>query len=84
MLFVSDGNIVHRQTGALPEPMLRDAVVQFMDVVDQKKINGTWILLWIGHFLVIQKVLILTYPFYPCTEGAEFFVYAFITTFDLS
>ena len=41
MLFVSDGNIVHRQTGALPEPMLRDAVVQFMDVVDQKKINGT-------------------------------------------
>jgi len=35
MLFVSGGKIVHRQVGALPEPMLRDAVEQFLEVVDQ-------------------------------------------------
>jgi thioredoxin 1 len=40
MLFVSDGNIVHRQTGALPEPMLRDAVTEFMDIVEQEKNKG--------------------------------------------
>jgi thioredoxin 1 len=33
MLFVSGGKIVHRQVGALPERMLRDAVTQFMEVV---------------------------------------------------
>lgn len=33
MLFVSGGKIVHRQVGALPEPMLRDVVSQFMEVV---------------------------------------------------
>jgi thioredoxin 1 len=32
MLFVSGGKIVHRQVGALPEPMLRDAVSQFLEV----------------------------------------------------
>ncbi len=39
MLFISNGKIVHRQVGALPEPMLRDVITQFMDVVktnDQK------------------------------------------------
>jgi thioredoxin 1 len=35
MLFVSSGKIVHRQVGALPERMLRDAVTQFMEVVSQ-------------------------------------------------
>jgi len=35
MLFVAKGKIIHRQVGALPEPMLRDIVVQFMDVVKQ-------------------------------------------------
>jgi thioredoxin len=35
MLFVADGKIIHRQVGALPEPMLRDIVAQFMDVVKQ-------------------------------------------------
>ena len=35
MLFVAGGKIVHRQVGALPEPMLRDIVAQFMDVVKQ-------------------------------------------------
>ena len=33
MLFVSGGKVVHRQVGALPEKMLRDAVSQFMEVV---------------------------------------------------
>lgn len=32
MLFVSDGKVVHRQVGALPEKMLRDVVAQFMEV----------------------------------------------------
>ena len=35
MLFVSNGKIVHRQVGALPERMLRDVVTQFMEVVAQ-------------------------------------------------
>jgi thioredoxin 1 len=34
-LFVADGKIIHRQVGALPEPMLRDIVAQFLDVVKQ-------------------------------------------------
>jgi thioredoxin 1 len=33
MLFVSGGKIIHRQVGALPEPMLRDIVNQFLEVV---------------------------------------------------
>ena len=33
MLFVAGGKVVHRQTGALPEPMLRDVLSQFLDVV---------------------------------------------------
>lgn len=37
MLFVSDGKIVHRQVGALPEPMLREVVSEFMDVVASAK-----------------------------------------------
>ncbi len=37
MLFVAGGKIVHRQVGALPEPMLRDIVIQFMDVVQGVK-----------------------------------------------
>ncbi|MBI9051301.1 MAG: thioredoxin [Anaerolineaceae bacterium] len=35
MLFVAGGKIVHRQTGALPEAMLRDVVNQFLDVSSQ-------------------------------------------------
>ena len=30
MLFVADGKIVHRQVGALPEPVLRDLFDQFL------------------------------------------------------
>ena len=33
MLFVANGKVVHRQVGALPEPMLRDVVGEFMNVV---------------------------------------------------
>ncbi|MFZ6029334.1 MAG: thioredoxin [Chloroflexota bacterium] len=32
MLFVAGGKVVHRQVGALPEPMLRTVVTQFMEV----------------------------------------------------
>ena len=35
MLFVARGKIVHRQVGALPEPMLRDILAQFIEVVAQ-------------------------------------------------
>ncbi len=37
MLFVADGKIVHRQVGALPEPMLREVVGDFLDVVKTKE-----------------------------------------------
>lgn len=36
LLFVSNGKVVHRQVGALPERMLRDVVNQFMEVVGQQ------------------------------------------------
>ena len=32
MLFISNGKIVHRQVGALPEPMLRNTINQFLEV----------------------------------------------------
>jgi len=35
MLFIANGKIVHRQVGALPEPMLRTVVTQFMNVAAQ-------------------------------------------------
>lgn len=41
MLFVADGKVVHRQVGALPEPMLRDVVGEFMNVVKNVKTNAT-------------------------------------------
>jgi thioredoxin 1 len=33
MLLISKGKVVHRQVGALPEPMLMDVVNQFLEVV---------------------------------------------------
>ncbi|MGC1377469.1 MAG: thioredoxin [Anaerolineales bacterium] len=36
MLFVADGKIIHRQVGAMPERMLREAVSQFIEVAGQK------------------------------------------------
>ena len=35
MLFIFSGKIVHRQVGALPEKMLRDAITQFLEVAAQ-------------------------------------------------
>jgi thioredoxin 1 len=32
MLFIANGNIVHKQVGALPEPLLRQVVDQFLDI----------------------------------------------------
>ncbi|NMC16188.1 MAG: thioredoxin [Chloroflexi bacterium] len=36
MLMIAKGKIVHRQVGALPEPMLRDVINQFLDVVNSQ------------------------------------------------
>ena len=36
MLFISGGKIIHRQVGALPERMLKEAVAQFLEVAGQK------------------------------------------------
>lgn len=36
MLFISNGNVVHQQVGALPESMLRQAVTAFMEVAQEK------------------------------------------------
>lgn len=36
MLFISGGKVVHRQVGALPEPMLREVVTQFLAVLENK------------------------------------------------
>lgn len=35
MLFVADGKIVHRQTGALPEKMLREVLAEFLEVANE-------------------------------------------------
>jgi thioredoxin 1 len=35
MLFVFQGKIIHRQVGALPEKMLRDAVNQFLELTSK-------------------------------------------------
>ena len=36
MLFIHKGNVVHRQVGALPEPMLRNVVQQFLEIVEEE------------------------------------------------
>lgn len=35
MLFVAGGKVIHRQVGALPERMLREAISQFLEVAGQ-------------------------------------------------
>ena len=35
MLFISGGKIIHRQVGALPERMLKEALTQFLEVAGQ-------------------------------------------------
>ncbi|MEJ2264746.1 MAG: thioredoxin [Anaerolineales bacterium] len=37
MLFVADGKVIHRQVGALPEPMLREIVGEFLEVVKESE-----------------------------------------------
>lgn len=39
MLFISNGKLVHRQVGALPEGMLRDVVKEFLEVVETVSLN---------------------------------------------
>lgn len=34
MLFMANGKVIHQQVGALPEPMLRTVLEQFMGVVE--------------------------------------------------
>lgn len=36
MLFVANGKVIHRQVGALPEPVLRETVAEFLSVVANK------------------------------------------------
>jgi len=36
MLFVSKGDLIHQQVGALPEPYLRDMVEEFLEAVGDK------------------------------------------------
>lgn len=36
MLFIANGKIIHRQVGALPESILRDAVGQFLEIVQEQ------------------------------------------------
>lgn len=36
MLFIADGKIIHRQVGAVPEGILRDALDQFLEVAGTK------------------------------------------------
>jgi thioredoxin 1 len=40
MLLIYDGKIVNRQVGALPEPMLREVIEQFIDVVKSHQKSG--------------------------------------------
>ena len=40
MLLMYDGKIVNRQVGALPEPMLREVVEQFLDVAKSHQKSG--------------------------------------------
>ncbi len=37
MLLIYEGKVVNRQVGALPEPMLRDIIDQFLEVSKQHK-----------------------------------------------
>jgi thioredoxin 1 len=40
MLLMYDGKIVNRQVGALPEPMLREVIGQFLDVAKSHQKNS--------------------------------------------
>jgi thioredoxin 1 len=36
MLLIANGKVIHRQVGALPEPLLREVITQFMSIVTAK------------------------------------------------
>jgi thioredoxin 1 len=35
MIFVANGKLVHKQVGALPEPILKDVVSQFLEIAKE-------------------------------------------------
>jgi thioredoxin 1 len=37
MLFVAEGKVLHRQVGAVPEGILREAIDQFLEVASPKQ-----------------------------------------------
>jgi thioredoxin 1 len=37
MLFISKGEIIHEQVGAMPEPMLRDMINKFLEAAEKTK-----------------------------------------------
>ncbi len=39
MLLVANGQVLHQQVGALPEPLLRQLVEQFLQIAEQQKAN---------------------------------------------
>ncbi len=39
MLFVAKGEVIHQQVGALPEPMLRQLMDQFLEVANQPAVS---------------------------------------------
>jgi thioredoxin 1 len=39
MLFISKGKVIHQQVGALPEPILRNVMDQFLNLVNQASAN---------------------------------------------
>ena len=41
MIFVNDGKLIHRQVGALPEPVLRDLFEQFMNIAKEAKSSAS-------------------------------------------
>jgi thioredoxin 1 len=40
MLFIANGELVHRQVGALPEPALRQVMDQFLEITAEKAAVG--------------------------------------------
>ena len=34
MLFIANGKVIHQQVGAMPEPMLRNVLTQFLEVAN--------------------------------------------------
>ena len=43
LLFVAAGKVIHRQVGALPQPMLRTVITQFLEVAQNAKTDRKYI-----------------------------------------